>query len=227
MLYIVPTPIGNIKDITFRAVEVLRRVNVILCEDTRVTRKLLGLLDIDFLQKRFISYFEHNEERKMPEVLEMLEDGIDVAVVSDAGTPVISDPGYKLVRTVVRDHPDIKVEVLPGAGSITTALVRSGFPPDKFAFVGYVPRKDSHRAKLWEKMTNDFTYVAFESGHRIQSTLKSLDEFFDNKALVCLCQELTKMHERMEFGSARELLAKLEGARIDLRGELVLLVSLK
>src|SRR3990167_7795815 len=148
-LYIVPTPIGNVKDITERAREVLSSTEIILSEDTLVTKKLLRLLDIDYSNKQFITYFEHNERKRLDDVISLLNVH-DAALVTDAGTPLLSDPGFPLVRALRSNHPDIKIEVLPGATSITTALVSSGFPTDKFIFMGYISRRPADRRKMFK-----------------------------------------------------------------------------
>ena len=232
-LFVVPTPIGNLKDITLRALEVLRDVPVILSEDTRVTKKLLNLLNIDTSQKQFISFYDQVDIKKIPKVLGILHDRLDIALVSDAGTPVISDPGYKLIKHIAVNHPVIKIEVLPGPTSITTALVASGFPPDKFTFVGYMPRKPGGRKKLLKAMQSSHghiksTYIAFESPHRVVKTLEAVNEQFQDKVYICLCWELTKKFERVMRGSAKDLLEKLVcGDKKTLKGEVVLLLSFK
>lgn len=236
ILYVVPTPIGNIKDITIRAKEVLNETEVILSEDTRVTRKLLSLLEIEG-NKNFVSFFEHNERQKVDYVLDLLKQGNNIALVSDAGTPLLSDPGFPLIRelrslqkTDKDNYSDIKIEVLPGASSITTALVSSGFPTDKFTFLGFAAHKPADKKKLLKSVRKSAdhlksTYVLFETQHRILSTLKFIKEIIGKNAQVCLCRELTKLHESIEYGSVSEIIELVEKKKINLKGEMVLVFT--
>lgn len=228
-LYVIPTPIGNKGDITLRGIEVLKELEVLLSEDTRMTSKLLGILEIDGKGKRLINYFDHNEAGRIPEVIEILDSGVDVGIVSDAGTPVINDPGYKLVKVVRKTSH--KIEVLPGATSITTALVASGLAPDKFTFIGYLPRKTGEMTRLLNsiKESNEIiksTYIAFESPYRIIKTLELLNEVYSDKAEVSVCKELTKMHEEVFVGTASEILDSLKANKFASKGEIVLLINL-
>jgi 16S rRNA (cytidine1402-2'-O)-methyltransferase len=237
-LYIVPTPIGNIKDITIRAKEVLDQTNTILSEDTRMTRKLLSLLGIE-ANKNFISFFEHNERQKTDYVIELLKSGQDMALVSDAGTPLLSDPGFPLIREIrklqktdVETFKDIKIEVLPGASSITTALVSSGFATDKFTFLGFGSHKPADKKKLFKQVKKSgeqlkVTYIMFETQHRILSTLNFMKEILGRNVQVCLCRELTKLHESLEYGNVSDIIELVEKKKIDMRGEMVLLFTLK
>ncbi len=236
ILYIVPTPIGNIKDITVRAKEILEQTNTILSEDTRMTRKLFSLLGIE-ANKNFISFFEHNERQKTGFVIELLKSGQDIALVSDAGTPLLSDPGFPLIREIRKlqktdsdDFADIKIEVLPGASSITTALVSSGFPTDKFTFLGFASHKPADKKKLLrqvKKSANHIkaTYIMFDTQHRILSTLNFIKEILGKNTSVCLCRELTKLHESIEYGNVSDIIEMVEGKKIDMRGEIVLLFN--
>lgn len=237
ILYIVSTPIGNIKDITMRSREILDQTNTILSEDTRVTRKLFSLLDIP-QNKNFISFFEYNERQKIGYVLELLKNGENIALVSDAGTPLLSDPGFPLVREIrnlqktdVESFKDVKIEVLPGPSSITTALVASGFPTDKFTFLGFASHKPADKKKLLRlvKKSNEHlkvTYVMFETQHRVLGTLNFMKEILGKNVSVCLCRELTKLHESVEYGSVNEIIEMVERKKIDMRGEMVLLFNL-
>lgn len=235
MLFIVPTPIGNIRDITYRAVDVLTEVQVILSEDTRVTRKLLSMLEISPASKRFISYFDHNESQRIPEIMSLLQQGTDVALVSDAGTPVINDPGYKLIRAVreiIAADPSspIRLEVLPGATSITTALVTSALPPDRFTYLGYFPRKPGDRRKLFRAAKNSAgliksTFVAFETKHRLLASLIMMQEVLGSNVQVALCRELTKMYESVETGDVAHIIEIVRTNKIDLRGEIVVVFN--
>lgn len=229
-LYVIPTPIGNIGDITVRAIDVLKKLEILLSEDTRMTSKLLGLLEIESKTKRLINYFDHNESGRIPEVIEILNSGIDVGIVSDAGTPVINDPGYKLIREI-RKAGSHKIEVLPGATSITTALVASGLAPDKFSFIGYLPRKTGELTRLLNSISESneiikSTYIAFESPYRIIKTLELLNDVYSNKAEISVCKELTKMHEEVFCGTALEILSELKVNKFASKGEIVLLINL-
>jgi 16S rRNA (cytidine1402-2'-O)-methyltransferase len=237
VLYIVPTPIGNIKDITVRAKEVLEQTRTVLSEDTRMTRKLLSLLNIP-TNKNFISFFEHNERQKTQYILDLLKQGNDIALVSDAGTPLLSDPGFPLIREIRKlqkadkeNFAEVKIEVLPGATSITTALVASGFPTDKFTFLGFASHKPADKKKLLKsvrKSTEQLksTYILFETQHRILSTLNLMKEILGKNVSVCLCRELTKMHESIEYGNINEIIELVEKKKIDMRGEMVLIFNL-
>lgn len=194
--YIVATPIGNLKDITLRAIETLKDVGYILCEDTRVTGKLLSAF---LIEKRMVSFNEFNEVKKSAEVLSDLEKGQSIALVSDAGTPLISDPGYKLVRDAIAK--EIKVESIPGPSAVITALTVSGLAPDRFLYLGYLPKKDGKRRKLLEdvkKVRDAFhaTVIFYESPFRILKTLGDVRDIIGDADCV-ICRELTKMHEEV------------------------------
>jgi len=231
-LTIISTPIGNIADISKRSVEALKNASIILCEDTRVTSKLLQFLDIEFKNKKLLPYYEHNERSKYLKAIELLEMGEDIAMVSDAGTPLLSDPGFLLVREIrsLRDK-DFDIEVLPGASSITTAIVTSGFPTDKFTFLGFVPRKANDRKKLFKNMRKSSqylksTYVVFETMVRLKSTLEALKTTINGKVNVAMCIELTKKHERGFIGTVDEHLERIADKSFVLKGEIVLVISL-
>lgn len=205
-LYIVATPIGNLQDITLRAIEVLQSVNAIACEDTRKTGILLSrILPIHTnttnnpIKQKLISYYEQNELQRIPEIINALKNGLNIALVSDAGTPTISDPGFKLVRECIREG--IRVESIPGASSAITALTVSGLPTDKFLFVGYPPKKPGHRKKFFENIasmirTMKATIIMFEAPHKIIRTLEEMKEIFGDVDIV-ICRELTKIHEEI------------------------------
>jgi 16S rRNA (cytidine1402-2'-O)-methyltransferase len=228
-LYIVPTPIGNLEDITLRAIRILKSVEFIACEDTRVARKLLSLLGINFENKRFISFFEPRESQRTSLLLSILEKD-DVALISDSGTPLISDPGYKLVNAIKASSLGIKLEVLPGPTSITTALVKSGQPTHKFFFLGFLPNKNGQKQKLFEKTQQidhilPCSFIAFESPHRIVKTLKLIDEIFARTVKISVCKELTKLYEQEEIGSASEILALIQSGKLISKGEFVIIFS--
>lgn len=207
-LYIVATPIGNLQDITLRAVKTLQNVDAIACEDTRKTGMLLKHISghaefISASQKiprpLLISYYEQNEFKRIPEIIIFLKNGGNVALVSDAGTPTISDPGFKLVRECVKEG--IKVESIPGPSSVILALVSSGLPTDKFLFVGYPPKKPGNRAKFFQNITMMIriirvTVIMFEAPHRLVKTLEEIKEIFGDIDIV-ICRELTKIHEEI------------------------------
>ena len=227
-LYVIPTPIGNLKDITYRAVEVLKSLDVILSEDTRVTAKLLRLLEIDYKGKKLVSFFEHSEKKRIPEVLSALNDGFDLGLVTDAGTPVLSDPGYKLLREIRKAGH--KIDVLPGATSITTALVASTLPPDKFMYLGYLPRKTGEITKFLSfisKADIKCTYIAFESPHRIVKTLELMHSIFEDKVQVAVCKELTKLHESVDLGTPLELIELFKEDKYLKKGEIVICFNLE
>ena len=200
-LYIVATPIGNLQDITLRAVDTLSTVDFILCEDTRKTIILVKFIQKQFpnvkIKARLISYYEENEMQRIPEVLQMLNKDFSFALVSDAGTPAISDPGFKLVRDC--KLLGINVISVPGPSSVISALVSSGLPTDKFMFLGFLPKKPGHRKDLLINVKNSFqmikqTVILFESPFRLVSTLKELKDVFGDVDVVT-ARELTKVHE--------------------------------
>jgi 16S rRNA (cytidine1402-2'-O)-methyltransferase len=191
VLYIVATPIGNLEDITLRALRVLGEVELIAAEDTRTARKLLNRYNI---KTRLTSYFEHNKRGKMPQLLEMLEEK-DIALISEAGMPGISDPGYELIKGAI--EKGIKVEVLPGASSLTTALAASGLPANQFIYLGFLPRKKGEKRTLLSSVSSEpRTIVCFESPYRIMDSLQAMLEKLGDRN-VAVCRELTKLHEEV------------------------------
>jgi len=229
VLYIVSTPIGNRKDISLRALEVLEKVKVILCEDTRKTGMLLKSYEEELREKfsaRLESFFEENEEGKITKIVEWLKQGEDIALVSNAGTPLLSDPGFKLVRSCV--EKGIRVEAIPGASALLTALVISGLPSDKFMFFGFLPKKQGKRIKILEclKKINEVqkqTFVFYESPFRILKALKDIGEILPG-AQVVLTRELTKKFEEVKRGTAIQLIKQLEGKKI--KGEITVCLRL-
>lgn len=217
MLYLCPTPIGNLQDITLRALEVLAHVDLIACEDTRRTRILL---DRHGITARVVSFHEHNEEQRIQMLLPLLREGKDVAVVSDAGMPGLSDPGFTLVRACAAEG--LPVTVLPGPSAVSTALVLSGLPVDRFAFVGFLART---KAKLIEQLAcfegTGATLVAFESPRRLRASLAAIGERWPDRGLA-VCRELTKVHEQVLRGTATEVLERLAAS---VRGEIVLVLA--
>src|SRR5215204_3525896 len=211
-LTVIPTPIGNLEDITLRALRHLREADLIACEDTRRTGRLLANYEI---KKDLLAYHEHNEERLVPELAERAKTEI-VALVTDAGTPVVSDPGYRLVRACI--EAGVEIEALPGPSALTTALVASGLPADTVVFTGFPPRKGRERTELMERMaTEPSTFVIFESPHRLGKTLGDLPA----GTPVAVCRELTKLYEEVFRGTAEEAARQFSGG---VKGEIVLVI---
>ena len=230
-LYIVSTPIGNLQDITLRAIDVLNSVDFILCEDTRTSSVLLRNIEKEFPKfqnkAKLVSYYEENEMQRIPEIIDLFKKDYKFALISDAGTPTISDPGFKLVRECVREK--IKVESIPGASSILAALTSSGLPTDKFMFIGFLPKKPGHRTDLLKKIKNSLeiisqTVILFESPFRVVKTLEELQEVFGDIEVV-LARELTKIHEEVKQGKISDLLKQYKNANP--KGEFVILFNLK
>jgi len=218
-LYLVSTPIGNLEDITHRAVRLLGEVDVIACEDTRHTKKLLSHYSIG---TRTISYHEHNERERAAELLKQLKRGLDVAIVSDAGTPGISDPGFRLARLAIEN--DVRVVPVPGASALITALVASGMPTDEFFFGGFLPaRSGARRTRLSELRSIPATLIFYEGPHRIAATLKDAQEILGEREAV-VARELTKMHEEIVRGRLSELATRFSSAE-RARGEMVLIIN--
>ena len=192
-LYLISTPIGNLKDITLRAMEILSSIDVIACEDTRKAGLLLKKLEIKTKQQ-LLSYYEENEIERIPRIISLIKSGKNVALISNAGTPTISDPGFKLVRECVKEG--IEIEVVPGSSAILSSLVLSGLPTDKFMFLGFLPRKESKRKQLLTSLPKKTTIVLFASPHRLIKRLEELKSLFGDIDIV-LCRELTKIHEEV------------------------------
>ncbi len=217
-LYIVPTPIGNLEDITLRALRVLREVSLIAAEDTRTSRVLLDHFEI---LKPMISYHEHNKVDRIDEVLDALERG-DVALISDAGTPGLSDPGYELIGACLK--AGVEVIPLPGATAAITALVASGLPTDRFTFLGFLPRKKHAQIALFIEMQDvEHTLIAYESPHRLVGSLEVVMMTFGESRQVCVAREISKMFEEFFRGTAREAYAYFGDAPV--RGEITLLIG--
>lgn len=218
-LYLVSTPIGNLEDITLRAVRTLKEVDCIACEDTRQTRKLLEHFGV---KKTLVSYHEHNERSKTPEILKRLSDGADVALVSDAGTPLVSDPGYPLVHEAT--EKGIRVVPIPGASAVLAALSASGLPSDSFLFIGFLPAKGARRQELIRKIcASEATTILYEAPHRVLHTLDELREVLGDRAIVA-ARELTKIHEEFLRGTAGDVL-KLLSERPSIKGEFTIVIG--
>jgi len=220
ILYIVATPIGNLDDITIRALEVLGSCDVLAAEDTRRTSKLL---DRHGISKRMVSLHEHNEERVALGLVSKLKEGKSVALVSDAGTPLLSDPGYRLVR--LAGEQGVKVAAVPGPSAITAALSVSGLPTNRFSFEGFMPAKAPQRKKRLEFLAFESrTLIFFEASHRIESFLEDLEETFGPERQAVVCRELTKTFETVLRGTVRELRERVAGDANQRKGEFVVLV---
>ena len=217
ILYIVSTPIGNLGDISLRAIETLQKVDLILAEDTRRTGILLKSLKI---KKNLLSFYEHNESARIPQVIDFLKKGQNLALVSDAGTPTISDPGFKLIREAITQG--LKIESIPGASAALAALVVSGLPTDKFIFLGYLPKRSGKAIKILKTIANlDFTIILFESPKRLLRNLKLLKDLLGNKSTV-VARELTKLHEEYLRGDIEEIIEHFENNPS--RGEITLII---
>ena len=219
-LYVIATPIGNMEDISYRAVRLLNDIEVLACEDTRVTKKILTRYEVRFPTHIF-SYHEHNEPRAISRIISHLESEEDVAICSDAGMPGISDPGYRLISRVIEAGHDL--DVIPGPSSVHNALVQSGLPTSSYTFKGFIPRKDGQRQKFFEmELEQPHTLVFFESKHRIIKSLnQALAVLGDRYCAVCL--ELTKKFEQTTRGYLSEVVAKLEQSSI--KGEITLVIA--
>ncbi|PIR79667.1 MAG: 16S rRNA (cytidine(1402)-2'-O)-methyltransferase [Candidatus Levybacteria bacterium CG10_big_fil_rev_8_21_14_0_10_35_13] len=227
-LFIVSTPIGNLQDITLRAIKTLKEADFIACEDTRTASFLLksaGIEFVDFKDKIF-SYYEQNENQRNIHIINLLSNGKNVALISESGTPAISDPGFKLIREVL--NRGIKVESIPGPSSVMSAIVSSGLPTDKFVFLGFLPKKIGHRETLLKKLKNSLslieaTVIIFESPFRLQKTLVEIKTVFGDIDIVII-RELTKIHEERKKDKISNLLKQIEKG---VKGEIVILFNLK
>jgi len=217
IVYVVSTPIGNLSDITFRAVEILKSVPLIAAEDTRKTRILINHYSIS---TPLISYYEHNHFSRIDRIIAHLQDGKDIAVVTDAGTPGVSDPAYKLVRDAIAIGA--KIESIPGASATLAALISSGLPTDRFIFEGFLPPKKGRKKRLSALSQESATIIFFENPKRIKRTLTDISEYIGNRPAV-VCRELTKLYEEIIRGTVEELLAYF--SKHDVKGECVILIG--
>ena len=218
-LYLVATPIGNLADITHRALQVLNDVDLIACEDTRHTHKLLNHYGIN---TKTISYHEHNEQQRATELIDRLKEGTNIAVVSDAGTPSISDPGFRLVRAAIEN--DISIVPVPGPSALIAALIAAGLPTDEFFFAGFLPaRTNARRARLNELKSVPGTLIFYEAPHRLAATLADACEILGEREAV-VARELTKLHEEIRRGLLSKLAADYT-EKTDIRGEIVVLID--
>ncbi|MFH0749543.1 MAG: 16S rRNA (cytidine(1402)-2'-O)-methyltransferase [Candidatus Gottesmanbacteria bacterium] len=226
MLFLVSTPIGNIEDISIRALKTLFSAKIIACEDTRQTGQLLAILKERFpafvgdITPKLIAYHDKNEEKLVPELISILEAGASIALVSDAGTPLISDPGFRLVATAIKRG--IHVIPIPGASAILPALQLSGFPVHRWMFIGYFPEKQTHRMKLLEelkKSSNPCTTISYCAPHKLENTLHDLESVYGSAKRIAVMRELTKVHENVWRGSVSDA----HKALLDPKGEIVLI----
>jgi 16S rRNA (cytidine1402-2'-O)-methyltransferase len=218
-LYLIATPIGNLADITHRALQVLKDVDLIACEDTRHTHKLLQHYGIT---TKTVSYHEHNEQQRTAQLIAQLKDGSNIAVVSDAGTPSISDPGFRLVRAAIEN--DVPVVPVPGPSAVISALIAAGLPTDEFFFAGFLPsRSNARRTRLNELRAVPGTLIFYEAPHRLASTLKDAYEILGEREAV-VARELTKLHEEIKRGRLSELSSHFED-HDKARGEIVVLID--
>jgi 16S rRNA (cytidine1402-2'-O)-methyltransferase len=217
-LYLVPTPIGNLGDITLRGLEVLKSVNVILVEDTRTSRLLLKHYEID---KPLQSFHIFNEHKILGGLIKRMQDSETMALITDAGTPGISDPGFLLVRECLKSG--LKVESLPGATALIPALVNSGFPTDRFVFEGFLPHKKGRQTLLKKLAEEDRTIILYESPHRLVKTLEQIVEFFGGERMVSVSRELTKLYEETKTGTVQEVLEHFKSKEV--KGEIVIVID--
>ena len=217
-LYLVPTPIGNLEDITLRAIRILKEVDIILAEDTRKTNILLKHYDI---KKMVFAHHQFNEHKAIPSLLIRMKSGESMAMVTDAGTPAISDPGYLLVRACI--DTQIDVECLPGATAFVPALVNSGLPNDRFSFEGFLPQKKGRQKRLSELVEEQKTMIFYESPYRLLKTLIQFSEIFGEERKASVSRELTKIHEENIRGSLKELIEYYTKSTI--KGEIVIIVE--
>ena len=219
-LYVVATPIGNLSDISERAKDVLNNVDVIAAEDTRVSKKLFQLLGIS-ANKPFITYEDHSEQAQYQKIIDLINEGKSVALISDAGSPLISDPGYKLVRECRKQG--IYVTTIPGACAVISALQLSGLPTNRFMFVGFIPNKDKARLDLFNELKNiNTTLVLYETAIRIKKSVLALKEVMANRE-IAIVREISKLYEETIFGTVDEVLQQLETQLI--KGEIVLIIA--
>ena len=217
-LIIVPTPIGNLKDMTFRAVDVLKEVDLILVEDTRKTGILLKHFEI---HNKLQAYHKFNEHKQILPIIEKIKSGNTIALVTDAGTPGISDPGFLIVRECIKN--EIEIETLPGATAFIPALINSGFPSDKFCFEGFLPQKKGRQKRLTELSTEERTIIFYESPHRLLKFLQQISEFFGDERQISVSRELTKIYEETKRGTANELTDYFNSKTI--KGEIVVIID--
>ncbi len=216
-LYIVATPIGNLKDFTFRAIDTLKEVDFVFAEDTRNSIQLMKHYNIE---TKIDSYHEHNNVKKIPKIINLLNEGKNIALISDAGTPTISDPGYKLIRACIDE--EINIIPIPGASAVTAALSASGLPSDSFFFLGFLPHKKGRKKKISFLKSLDNTIIIFESPHRLLKTLKELHDELGERPVV-VARELTKLYEEIIRGNFDSIIEYFESKKV--KGEIVIIIG--
>jgi 16S rRNA (cytidine1402-2'-O)-methyltransferase len=216
-LFVIGTPIGNLEDITLRAISTLKNVDIILAEDTRNSKKLLNAHNID---TKMMSYHDHSSEKEIKKIVSLLLDGKELALISDAGTPTISDPGYGLIRDCIRN--DIVIVPIPGVSSITAAISVSGLPSDSFTFVGFLPQKKGRLKKIKELQKLDNTIILFESPYKLEKTLNQLLEHLGDRAVV-VGRELTKLYEEVIRGNLSDVIMHFSKSKV--KGEIVIMIG--
>ena len=216
-LYIVATPIGNLKDFTFRAIDTLKEVDFVFAEDTRNSIQLMKHYKIE---TKIDSYHEHNNVKKIPKIINLLNEGKNIALISDAGTPTISDPGYKLIRACIDE--EINIIPIPGASAVTAALSASGLPSDSFFFLGFLPHKKGRKKKISFLKSLDNTIIIFESPHRLLKTLKELHDELGERPVV-VARELTKLYEEITRGNFDSIIEYFESKKV--KGEIVIIIG--
>ena len=221
MLYFISTPIGNLNDISLRAIDVIRTSEYLYAEDTRHIKKLLDFVDIKFNCK---SFHEHNEEKVSKQIIQKLKDNKMVCIVSDAGTPAISDPGYRLIKLCIQHN--LEYTLIPGPSSVISGLVMSGLPTDKFSFYGFMPKKLGDQKKIIEKLNyEEKTAIFFESSKRIKATIENFRKYLDTDRSISICKEMTKIHENIIRDKVSKILSHIDENQINLKGELVIVLE--
>ena len=221
ILHLVPTPIGNLEDITIRSLNYFKQADLVICEDTRSANRLFRMLDIDLLDKKFLSYHKDNEHRIVDMLINEIRTYTFPILLSEAGMPAISDPGYLLIRNCIK--AGLEIEVIPGASAVLVALVGSGLPCDKFHFEGFLPTKSGRKQRLEFIKNYPFTSVIYESPYRINKTLQEMLEFFSPDHPIAIGRELTKMHEEFIRGQLSEIIEQTKDKKW--KGEIVLVIA--
>ncbi|HRC78943.1 MAG TPA: 16S rRNA (cytidine(1402)-2'-O)-methyltransferase [Bacteroidales bacterium] len=221
ILRVVPTPIGNLEDITIRSLNYFKQADLVICEDTRSANRLFRMLDIDLFDKKFLSYHKDNEHRIVDMLINEIQTYTFPVLLSEAGMPAISDPGYLLIRNCIK--AGLEIEVIPGASAVLVALVGSGLPCDKFHFEGFLPTKSGRKQRLEFIKNYPFTSVIYESPYRINKTLQEMLEFFSPDHPIAIGRELTKMHEEFIRGQLSEIIEQTKDKKW--KGEIVLVIA--
>ena len=221
MLNFISTPIGNLNDISLRAIDVIRSSDYLYAEDTRNAKKLLDFIN---LKIKCRSFHEHNEDKVSKEIIKHIKNKKIISIVSDAGTPAISDPGYRLIRLCVDNN--IRYTLIPGASSVINALIMSGLPTDKFSFYGFIPRKISEQERFIDFLKHDGkTAIFFESSKRVENTLNNLSKWIEPDRSISICKEMTKIHENVIRGKVSNILESIHKNKINLKGEIVVVIE--